>query len=73
MGRITLKVLPGNFASGPPFEVFKGWRPGLVRIYATRPEGADVAAAPLPTRGGMRIVVYNRSAETVEVDLEDNV
>ncbi len=67
---IALKVLPRNFASGPPFPVDNQWRPGPVTILSTTPEGADVIAAPMPTRGGMRIIVYNREPFSVEVVLD---
>ncbi len=73
MSRITLRVLPHNFASGPPFPVDNGWRPGDAVIYETDPSGADVTAAAMPGKGGMRMVVYNREDFPVVVDLESSV
>jgi hypothetical protein len=65
--------LPHNFAQGPPFPVDKGWRPSAVTIYASDPPNADVIAAALPTKGGMRVVVYNRDDSAAVVTLEDRV
>lgn len=73
MSRITLRVLPHNFAAGPPYGVNNDWRPGPVAIYQTVPDGADVVAAPLPAKGGWRVVVYNREDLSVEVTLESKV
>lgn len=73
MTRITLKVLPRNFAAGPPFPVDNSWRPRPVAIRQTVPDSADVIAAPLPTKGGMRVVVYNREIFPVEVTVDAEV
>ena len=73
MSRITLRVLPHNFAAGPPFPVDNQWRPHAAIIYQTDPPGADVAAAAMPGKGGMRMVVYNREDVPVVVDLESSV
>lgn len=73
MGRITLRVLAHNFAAGPPFQVGNNWRPAPVPIYDTDPAGADVIAAAIPARGGMRVVVYNREAVPVVVTVKDSV
>lgn len=70
MTPIVLKVLPRNFATGPPFPIDNGWRPVSVKILETDPEAADVIAAVLPMRGGMRIVVYNREPIPVQVTVE---
>ncbi|PSR20107.1 MAG: hypothetical protein C7B45_16520 [Sulfobacillus acidophilus] len=72
MRLVTLKVLPHNFAAAPPFVVDNGWRPKHVPILETIPVEADVIAAVIPGRGGMRVVVYNREdfAVTVRVDAE---
>ncbi|WP_243239834.1 hypothetical protein [Sulfobacillus harzensis] len=67
MNPITRKVLPKNFASGPPFPVSNGWRPEPVTVTAVSPPGADVIAAALPMAGGMRVVIYNREPFPVEV------
>jgi hypothetical protein len=70
MHLVTLRVLPHNFAAGPPFSVTNGWRPKPVTIYETSPADADVIAAVLPTKGGMRVVVYNREAMAVDVRVD---
>lgn len=73
MSEISLRVLPRNFAMGPPFPVDRGWYPRPVAIHQTDPPQADVIAAALPTSGGMRIVVYNRESFPVTVTLPDRV
>lgn len=73
MSPITLKVLAHNFASGPRFAVGNSWTPRAVNIYRVIPVHAEVIAAPLPTQGGMRIVVYNKSQVPVKVTLESQV
>ncbi len=67
MNPITRKVLPRNFASGPPFPVKNGWRPAPVTILATVPNQAAVIAAAMPMAGAMRVVIYNREPFPVEV------
>lgn len=69
MSRIRLHVGPRQLAQSPPFAIENGWQPKPVPVLATDPPDADVIAGPLPTRGGMRIVVYNRSLEPVWVEL----
>lgn len=73
MSRIRLKVLAHNFAAGPPFPVDNEWRPGPAVVYETDPPGADVLAAALPGKGGMRMVIYNREDFPVVVELESSV
>ncbi len=73
MSQITLKALARNFAWGPVFWVPNGWRPKPVAIYQTVPAGADVIAAPMPTKGGMRVIVYNRETFLVEVTVDSEV
>jgi len=70
MRQITLRVLPKNFAVGPPFTVTNNWQPHAVVVHHKTPPTANVIAAPLPTRGGMRIVVYNRESFPVEVVID---
>lgn len=73
MNPITLRVLPHNFTAAPPFAVDNHWRPQPVTIYQTMPSGADVIAAAMPARGGMRVVVYNREDRVVAVTVDSVV
>lgn len=73
MRRIRMTVPPRPLSASPPFAITNQWRLGPVALTRVDPPDADLVAAPLPMRGGMRIVVYNRgdSAAEVEVDLPD--
>ncbi len=73
MSPAALKVLAHTFASGPPFLVENNWKPRPVNIYKIVPAHAKVIAVPLPTRDGMRIVVYNKCQVPIEVTLESQV
>jgi hypothetical protein len=73
MRRVRMTVPPRSLSASPPFAITNQWRPGPVALARVEPPNADLVAAPLPMRGGMRIVVYNRgeSAAEVEVELPD--
>lgn len=58
---VTLKVSPHNFSQSRPFPIGPGWYPRAIEALGISPPTADVILAPLPMRGGMRVVAYNRS------------
>ena len=74
---IKLTIRPHQFAVGRSFAVTNGWRPTPVRILSRNVNPDDIIAAPLPMRGGMRLVAYNRSdleAEVwISIDLPEEV
>ncbi|MCL6562971.1 MAG: hypothetical protein K6U87_08195 [Firmicutes bacterium] len=70
MKRVRLTVPPRALSASPPFAIPNQWRPGPVALARVEPPDADVVAAPLPMRGGMRIVVYNRGERAVEVEVD---